>query len=95
MLERFLARYGLAAVPVGTSFEGETTLVLAGFAAHRGYLELPEVMPAAVPGTLLGDHFWFWLGRWGGARVLEVPPTWRLRAERAHDWIARHERSVS
>jgi membrane protein DedA with SNARE-associated domain len=38
-LESILDPYGYLAVLVGTFLEGETILVLGGFAAHRGYLQ--------------------------------------------------------
>jgi len=55
--------YGYLAVFVGTILEGDTVLMLAGFAAHRGYLSLPLVLGAAALGGFLGDQFWYWLGR--------------------------------
>lgn len=89
-----IARYGLVAVFAGTFFEGETVLVLAGFAAHRGYLGLPEVLVAAFLGAFLGDQLWFGVGRRGGRRFLASRPGWQERVERARPWIARHERTV-
>jgi membrane protein DedA with SNARE-associated domain len=41
MLESLIDTYGYPAVLVGTFFEGETVLVLGGFASHRGYLACP------------------------------------------------------
>ena len=60
--------YGYLAVLIGTILEGDTVLMLAGFAAHRGYLSLPLVLGAAALGGFLGDQFWYWLGRtrWPG-----------------------------
>jgi membrane protein DedA with SNARE-associated domain len=55
-----ISAYGYYAVEAGTFFEGETVLVLAGFAAHRGYLELPLVIACAFAGetgsVLAFDH---------------------------------------
>ena len=39
-LEALISHYGYAAVAIGTFFEGETILVIAGFASHQGYLAL-------------------------------------------------------
>src|SRR5688572_33421924 len=41
MLTQLLDHYGYLAVLVGTVLEGETILILGGFAAHQGYLHLP------------------------------------------------------
>ncbi|SPD74464.1 hypothetical protein PITCH_A230150 [uncultured Desulfobacterium sp.] len=35
-LEEIISTYGYAAIVAGTFFEGETILVIGGFAAHRG-----------------------------------------------------------
>ena len=43
-LSDFVTHYGYWAVVVGCLLEGETLLVLAGFAAKQGYLNLPLVM---------------------------------------------------
>lgn len=94
MFGSLLGRYGLLAVFVGSFLEGETVLVLAGFAARRGYLELPSVMAVAYLGTLFADQFWFWVGRLGGQRFLASRPTWQQRVGGARRWIARHERGV-
>jgi len=51
-LEEIISNYGYAALLIGTFIEGETILVLAGFAAHRGYLDLPLVVTCAFIGTL-------------------------------------------
>jgi membrane protein DedA with SNARE-associated domain len=55
MIEHWISRYGYLAVFLGTFLEGDTTLVLAGFTAHRGYLGLPQVIAAACAGTLAGQ----------------------------------------
>ena len=54
-IESFIETYGYAAILIGTFLEGETILVLGGFAAHRGYLSLPWVIVAAFAGTLSGE----------------------------------------
>ena len=66
MLESLIANYGYAAVLIGTFVEGETILVIAGFAAHRGYLSLPWVILLAFAGSLAGDQLWFYVGRRSG-----------------------------
>ena len=75
-LVELLEQYGYAAVLVGTFFEGETILVMGGFAAHQGYLTLPGVIAAAFFGSLAGDQTAFLLGRRYGGWVKRHP---RLR----------------
>lgn len=43
-LEEVVTHYGYIGILIGTFLEGETILIIAGFLAHRGYLELPFVI---------------------------------------------------
>lgn len=72
--ELLLQKFGYWAVFVGTFLEGETILVLAGFFAERGYLNLPAVVIWAFAGAYLGHVGWFWLGRTQGVKLLERFP---------------------
>ena len=82
---QLLADYGYLAVFVGSLLEGETVLVLAGFAAHQGYLSLPLVLAVAFVGGTLGDQIFFWLGRaWGQSLLDRIPHSeHRVRRVRA------------
>ena len=88
-LESLIDTYGYVAILVGTFFEGETILVLGGFAAHRGYLDLPGVILAAFVGTLLGDQLFFVLGRRHSEKILAKRPSWKRRVEKAQDRVRR------
>lgn len=60
-LKHLIASYGYFAILIGTFLEGETILVLAGLAAHQGYLDLTGVIFGAFAGSLCGDQFFsFW-----------------------------------
>lgn len=89
-LAALIARYGYAVVFAGTLFEGETVLLAAGYAAHRGYLDGVAVALVACLGATLGDQLWFALGRWQGARLLARWPALNRRMDGALGWIARH-----
>jgi len=62
-LEGFIATYGVFVVFVGAALEGETMVVLAGFLAHQGVIDVRTVAIAAFAGSFLGDEAWFWAGR--------------------------------
>ena len=47
MLQQFLHDFGYFALFLGTFFEGETILVLAGFLAFRGYMDINLVVVVA------------------------------------------------
>jgi membrane protein DedA with SNARE-associated domain len=96
-LETFFGTYGYPALLVGTFFEGETFLVLAGFAASLGYLEIPWVILVAFAGTLSGDQVFFYLGRRHSAMVqsfLGYYPAWQNRVERVQRRIERHQTAL-
>lgn len=82
--------YGYWAVLVGTFLEGETVLVLAGFTAHQGYLQLPVVMLAACIGSLAGDQLLFYLGRRHSDFVLRHRPAWKQRFKFVEQKLMRH-----
>ncbi len=96
-LETFFETYGYPALLVGTFFEGETFLVLAGFAASLGYLEVPWVILVAFAGTLSGDQVFFYLGRRQSALVqsfLAHYPAWQNRVERVQRIIERYQTAL-
>ncbi|MBI2752438.1 MAG: DedA family protein [Betaproteobacteria bacterium] len=90
-LEQLVATYGYAAILIGTFFEGETILVVGGFLAHRGYLELPWVIACAFAGTLLGDQLYFYLGRSKGMELLERRPRWQAKSVQVLELLRRHQ----
>ena len=81
-LESIIETYGYWAVLVGTFLEGETVVLLGGFAAHRGYLALPWVILVAFAGSLFGDQLYFYLGRKHSKRILRRYAAWNNRIER-------------
>lgn len=79
-LEELISTYGYAAIGIGTFFEGETILVIGGFAAHRSYLELPWVIVSAFLGTLFGDQLYFYIGHIKGKSAIEKRPHWKVKS---------------
>lgn len=73
-LQQIITDYGYISVLIGTFLEGETILIVAGFMAHRDYLELPLVILSAFVGTLAGDQLYFYIGRIKGKAFLEKRP---------------------
>lgn len=93
-LESLINTYGYAAILVGTFVEGETILVLGGFAAHRGYLALSWVLVAAFIGSLCGDQLFFFLGRWHSQTFLAKHPSWKVRVDMAQGLLERFQRPL-
>jgi membrane protein DedA with SNARE-associated domain len=89
--EALIVTYGYAAIAIGTLFEGETILVLAGFAAYQGYLKLPWVVFYGFLGTLCSDQLTFYLGRFQGTKILDKRPYWRSKAKWVFDLMRRRQ----
>ncbi len=90
MISAFVLSYGYLAVFVGTLLEGETILLAAGFAAHRGLLDLPLVIVVAICGATLGDQLAFLLGRWKGRALIARFPSLARQQPRVHELLERH-----
>ena len=90
-LQSIIENYGYAAILIGTFLEGETILVLAGLAAHQGYLILTWVILAAFLGSLYGDQLFFYLGRKHSQAVLSRRPAWKQKAEKVHKMLNRFQ----
>jgi membrane protein DedA with SNARE-associated domain len=86
----YLAEFGYLAVAVGALLEGETILLLAGFAAQQGVLELPLVLLLGIIGAFAGDQFWFHVARRQGGRWLAHRPHLLARAAGALAALERH-----
>ncbi|HVZ93364.1 MAG TPA: DedA family protein [Phycisphaerales bacterium] len=89
-LGHFIEQYGYYALLVGTFLEGETILILAGWAAQRELLDLWTVIGVATIGTLLGDQLFFYIGRWKGMAWIERRPVWKARADKLNRMLEKH-----
>jgi membrane protein DedA with SNARE-associated domain len=88
-LPELIETYGYWVVFGGTLLEGESVLLLAGFAAYSGLLELHTVIGVAIAGSFLGDQLWFLLGRTHGAKLLARYPRYAARAAQAEALLAK------
>lgn len=75
---------------VGCLIEGETLLLLAGFAAHRGMLNLGMVIGLAALAGFLGDQAAFWLGRRHGSAMLARFPSIERQTQRVQRLLMRY-----
>jgi membrane protein DedA with SNARE-associated domain len=90
MLQQFLQDFGYFALFLGTFFEGETILVLAGFLAFRGYMDINLVVLVAFFGSYAGDQLWYFMGRRHGRKLLARKPRWQMMGDRALEHVRRH-----
>ena len=89
-LESLLQTHGYWVLALGCLLEGETVLVLAGFAAHRGYLDPWLVLAIASSAGFTGDQIAFWLGRQHGAWAFRRWPRIAAQSERVHVLLQRY-----
>ncbi len=87
--EHFILQYGYWALAVGIVFEGETILVISGFAAHQQYMSLAVVILIASVGSLAMDQVFFLLGRFRAQPMLKRHGSWTAYIERVRRMIAR------
>jgi len=87
-----VSTHGYWVLVVGCLLEGETVLVLAGFAAHRGYLDLGTVIALASAAGFAGDQAYFWLGRRHASAVLARFPSIEMQTQRVQRLVERHSR---
>jgi membrane protein DedA with SNARE-associated domain len=69
--KEYLELHGYWVLFIGTFLEGEAILLLAGFLAFQGYLNILGVICIAWAGSFLGDQFYFYLGRFRGRGLLK------------------------
>ncbi len=90
-MDELIRQYGYLAILIGAVLEGETIVLLGGFAAHQGYLNVIATIGVAFTGTLTGDQFFFYLGRLKGRSYLQRRPAWQARIDRVSRFIDTHE----
>ncbi|MCC7098459.1 MAG: DedA family protein [Rubrivivax sp.] len=92
MWSELLQTHGYWLLALGCLLEGETVLVLAGFAAHRGLLDPAAVVAVAAASGFAGDEAFFWLGRRHGTALLARWPALARRSARVQRLVERwHE----
>jgi membrane protein DedA with SNARE-associated domain len=93
-LSELIETYGYWVVLAGTLLEGESVLLLAGYAAYSGLLELHTVIGVAILGSFMGDQLWFYLGRTQGASMLLRYPSYAPAAARAQALLDRYHTPI-
>ena len=76
-IQEIASQYGYIAVFIGIALEntgiplpGETITLVGGFLAGSGELNYWLVLLSAISGAVIGDNFGYWIGRWGGWRLV-------------------------
>jgi len=90
-IENIVTTFGYPALFAGAFLEGETFLLLAGFMAHRGYLDLSLVMLTGFMAAFASDEFFFFLGKTRGNRFVEKRPQWQPRIAKVRRLLDRYK----
>ena len=65
-----ITTYGYLAIFIGSIFEGESIVFLGGLLVHQNSLSFLLVLIFAFLGAVVGDSFWFLLGRYQGIKLI-------------------------
>lgn len=93
-LATLIETHGYWVLAIGCLLEGETVLLLAGFAAHRGFLNPYAVLAIASLAGFVGDQSYFWLGRRHGPAILARWPKLARQTDRLHGLTERYRDGV-
>jgi len=89
MWSDLISTYGYWVLAIGCLLEGETVLLLAGYAAHRGQLDARAVFAIAAVCAFAGDEIAYWLGRLHGSWLLTRWPTLARHSARVRALLER------
>jgi membrane protein DedA with SNARE-associated domain len=95
VVHRLIIEHGAWFYPAAfawTFIEGETFVLVAGFAAAEGLLNAPLLLLVSWLGSFAGDQCYFWIGRHFGLRLLSRRPLWRARVDSALVWVKRYDK---
>jgi len=65
------AFFGMMLENAGIPVPAETALIILSFFAGQGFLKIWLIIPIAIIGDTVGDNIGFWIGRFGGRRLVE------------------------
>jgi membrane protein DedA with SNARE-associated domain len=85
-----LVKYGYFGIAIGAFIEGETILLLAGYAAQQGLFDVRLVLLLGFVGAFEGDQLWFYLARRHGGQWLARRPDLAAKATAATRLLERH-----
>ncbi|WP_457605700.1 DedA family protein [Nitratifractor sp.] len=80
-IQPWVAEYGLWIVFFGMIFEGTTMILVTGVLCYLGMLSIPQTLPVAVLGAVVGDHLWYWTGRRFAPLLMDRFPALARRVE--------------
>jgi membrane protein DedA with SNARE-associated domain len=87
--------YGYLAVFIGSVFEGEIIVFLGGLLSYQGNFNFIFVIILAFLGAIIGDMFWFLLGRYQGIKIINRFKWVRERTEKSLLYVEKNSRNLA
>ncbi len=81
-LTSLVSQYGLWIVFFGMMTEGTIMIILSGVLCYLGMLSLENTIPVAIFGALIGDQFWYFIGRFYSQHILNRFPLLKQRVKK-------------
>jgi len=81
-LTPLVSQYGLWIVFFGMMTEGTIMILVSGVLCYLGMLSLKETIPVAIFGALIGDQFWYFIGRYYSQNILNRFPLLKQRIKK-------------
>lgn len=89
-IDHLIATYGLLAVFVGITIQGETIVFIGGMLAHRGDFSFPMLVCVAILGNLFSDNLFFNVGRQFGSPLIKRLPAVQKRVGKVKTMFNKH-----
>lgn len=89
-IDHIIAKYGLFAVFLGITIQGETIVFIGGIFAHRGDFSFPLLLAVAIIGNMFSDNLFFNLGKTFGQPMLKLVPAIHKRVGKIKTMFNKH-----
>ncbi|MBI5097008.1 MAG: DedA family protein [Nitrospirae bacterium] len=79
--------FGVMLDNVGLPIPGEIFVVMAGAFAGTGKMDFVTAALAAITGSVIGDNLSYYVGRWGGKRLIDIYCNYTLCTSRCSERV--------
>lgn len=87
--------YGYLAIFIGSIFEGEIIVFLGGLLSYQGNFNFIFVITLAFLGAIIGDIFWFLLGRYQGIKLINRFKWVKEKTEKSLLYVEKNSRNLA
>lgn len=81
-LTLLVSEYGLWIVFFGMMTEGSIMIIVSGVFCYLGMLSLSHTIPVAIVGAIIGDQFWYFMGKYYSQVILNRFPFLKQRIKK-------------